>query len=286
MPVLHCLLGLTWSHFSYLGQQYYSFGTAVRATAYWFVHVFTLWAKLFFNYFISFGSKAAMFEINCSSQLLLKSSWFSPQWYNLIKKAISYFLRTGKKKKKRQATGLGMQTLHCPLACVMDSQPGSWERGSLALIFSSVKCCYMPPPHQTQCRKALKEGLHVGRELHWDMGLHSSLSLKTFGWPWAFLAWHPPAAWQSGGLSLYSAAANSKKHTFRALCRTRIRAVDVVHERSKYLSQIQSWTLDAEGSTRKKSKKKWNRIAIHARAKTAAQIYSLSVLCLLPNTLD
>lgn len=143
----------------------------------------------------------------------------------------------------------------------------------------------MPPPHQTQCRKALMEGLHVGRELHWAMGLNSSLSLKSFGWPWAFFAWHPPAAWQSGWLGLYSTAANGKKHTLRALCRTRIRAVDVVHKRSKYLSQIQSWTLGPEGSTRKKSKK-WNRTSIHARARSAAQIYSLSVLCLLPNALD
>lgn len=105
------------------------------------------------------------------------------------------------------------------------------------LLFSSLPRVVQAGVFHTQ--KALREGSARGWDLPRTAGLQPTLILRSLGQSQTYLAWNPPAVWQSGGLTLGSAAAiNGTKHTLRALCRAKTRALDIRHEESKYLPQI------------------------------------------------
>lgn len=174
---------------------------------------------------------------------------------------------------------------------VTDLLPESWG-GTLGFIFSPVKHCYLVPC-PTWCRL---ESPLLGTL--WWKGQHAAGIFPETGC-------NPLCSWKVWAISTFSclkltcsetvwraphsrvsAAVNGTTHVLRALRRARTRALGITREKKKYLPQTWSWALGTQGKSRKKSKEKWNRASIHARAGTATQVYSLSVLCLLPYALD
>lgn len=138
-------------------------------------------------------------------------------WF--IKRVISNFLGD---MNKKTAIWLGTRALPCPLAHVTDALPESWG-GTLGFILSPVKCCYLALSHM-QCRLGspipgkLWGNSACGWDLPWTTGLQPTLFLKRLGQSQAYLPWNSPAVWQSGGLTLDSAAAIMVQNTCSGLC--------------------------------------------------------------------